>query len=300
MKKNEIQFMDKNLNQFMKMEIGYFHPFHLVTLSMWPLIQSLSLMMLLIGFIKFMNYDGGDLLILGLISMISCMLLWWRDVTRESSFQGFHNSIVMSGIKMGMILFIISELFFFFSFFWAFFHMSLSPSMEVGMLWPPKGMDLFNPFLIPLLNTSILLSSGVTLTVSHFGLLKKHEIFMENYLKYTIYLGVIFSMFQMYEYFNAMFTISDSVYGSLFFMLTGFHGLHVIIGTLFLMIMLFRMKLDHFSSNHHVGFEAASWYWHFVDVVWLFLFLIVYWWIYYLFSMSNIFNFQLKDLINLK
>nr|AOY36396.1 cytochrome c oxidase subunit 3 [Chrysis pseudobrevitarsis] len=300
MKKNSIQCINSNLYQFMKMKIGYYHPFHLVSLSMWPFIQSVSLMMLLIGFIKFMNYDGEDLLILGLISMFSCMMLWWRDVIRESSFQGFHNSIVMSGIKMGMIMFIIFELFFFFSFFWAFFHMSLSPSMEIGMLWPPKGMDLFNPFLIPLLNTSILLSSGVTLTVSHFGLLKKHLNFMVSYLKYTIYLGMIFSMFQLYEYFNAMFTISDSVYGSLFFMLTGFHGLHVIIGTLFLLVMLFRMKLGHFSKIHHVGFEAASWYWHFVDVVWLFLFLIVYWWIYYLFSMKNMFNFQLKDLMNLK
>nr|AOY36450.1 cytochrome c oxidase subunit 3 [Chrysis longula] len=298
MKKNEIQDFKLEFKEKIKeLMFGNFHPFHLVTLSLWPLIQSLSLMVLLIGLIKFLNYDGSELLLLGVGSMIMCMFLWWRDVIRESTFQGFHNSIVMNGIKMGMILFIISELFFFFSFFWAFFHMSLSPSMEIGMLWPPKGIELFNPFLIPLLNTSILLSSGVTLTVSHFGLLKKNMLIMILYLKYSIYLGVIFSMFQMYEYFNAMFTISDSVYGSLFFLLTGFHGLHVLIGTIFLMVMLFRMEFDHFSKIHHVGFEASSWYWHFVDVVWLFLFLIVYWWIYYLFSMKNMFNFQLKDLM---
>nr|AOY36478.1 cytochrome c oxidase subunit 3 [Chrysis fulgida] len=286
--------------QFKMLKLQFLHPFHLVSESIWPFLQSLSLMILLIGIIKYLNNDGLELLFFGFILMVYNVVLWWRDVIRESSFQGFHNMIVMKGIKMGMILFIISELFFFFSFFWAFFHMSLSPSIELGMLWPPKGIELFNPFMIPLLNTSILLSSGVMLTVSHFGLLKKNVYYSEEYLKYTIYLGVIFSLFQIYEYYHANFTMSDSVYGSLFFMLTGFHGLHVFIGTLFLMVMLFRMELKHFSKDHHVGFEASSWYWHFVDVVWLFLFLIVYWWIYYLFSMKNMFNFQLKDLINLK
>nr|AOY36426.1 cytochrome c oxidase subunit 3 [Chrysis angustula] len=290
MKKKEIQDFKLEFKKKIKeLMFGNFHPFHLVSVSLWPFIQSLSLMVLLIGLIKFLNCVGKDLLFMGVISLISCMLLWWRDVIRESTFQGFHNSIVMNGIKMGMILFNIFELFFFFSFFWAFFHMSLSPSMEIGMLWPPKGIELFNPFLIPLLNTLILLSSGVTLTVSHFGLLKGNKYFMELYLKYSIYLGVIFSMFQMYEYFNASFTISDSVYGSLFFLLTGFHGLHVLIGTIFLMVMLFRMESDHFSKTHHVGFEASSWYWHFVDVIWLFLFLIIYWWIYYLFSMKKMY-----------
>lgn len=281
-------------------KINYFHPFHIVTYRIWPLLQSLSLIIILIGILKFLNFKEIDLLCIGLLLILICIIQWWRDVIRESTFQGFHTKEVLKGIKFGIILFIISELFFFFSFFWAFFHMRLSPSIEIGIIWPPKGIEIFNPFIIPLLNTFILVSSGVTVTLRHLIVLYNKRNKGIGWLSVTIYLGLLFRIFQGYEYFEANYSIRDSVYGSVFYILTGFHGLHVIIGTLFLLIIFFRIKNKHFSWFHHFGFEAACWYWHFVDVVWLFLYLLVYWWIYYLFSIKNIFNFQLKDLINFK
>nr|YP_009732920.1 cytochrome c oxidase subunit III [Diaphorencyrtus aligarhensis]QHU77267.1 cytochrome c oxidase subunit III [Diaphorencyrtus aligarhensis] len=253
-------------------------PFHLVSVSPWPILMSLSAMNLMVSFVWWF-FKGESLSIFFMILiLLNCMFFWWRDVVRESFFQGFHTDMVVNGLKLGMILFIISEIFFFISIFWCYFHMFLSPSIEIGVLWPPKNIQSFNPYSIPLLNTVILLSSGVTITWCHYSMLnsnKKSSIFA---LFLTISLGLVFSLFQLFEYSSASFTFSDSVYGSIFFMSTGFHGLHVLIGTMFLMVNFIRMLLMNFSSTHHFGFEAAAWYWHFVDVVWLFLYLLVYFW----------------------
>nr|ACJ69630.1 cytochrome c oxidase subunit III [Enicospilus sp. MD-2008] len=264
----------------MNKSFNHNHPYHMVTNSPWPLLSSFSLMMLLSGSVMFFHEKNINLMMLGLISLLMCMFQWWRDVIRESTFQGMHNSFIMKLLRLGMILFIISEIFFFLSLFWTFFHMSLSPSIEIGSKWPPKMIKIFDPYSIPLLNTIVLLSSGISITWTHYSLInynKKNSLFS---LYLTIFLGMYFTLLQYLEYKEASFTISDSVYGSIFFLLTGFHGIHVIIGTLFIIISLIRINFNHFSNNHHFGFEASAWYWHFVDVVWLFVYSFIYWWTY--------------------
>nr|YP_010463767.1 cytochrome c oxidase subunit III [Lophogaster typicus]UUL70716.1 cytochrome c oxidase subunit III [Lophogaster typicus] len=255
-----------------------FHPYHLVNMSPWPLFTAISAMTLTTGLVKWFTLSAMDLMILGLLLMLMLMLQWWRDVVREGTLQGFHSLSVKVGLQLGMILFITSEVLFFFSFFWAFFHSSLSPVFELGGLWPPSGIITFKWYGIPLLNTVILLSSGVTVTWAHHSILesKYNESILS--LGLTVLLGIYFTMLQAMEYIEAPFCISDSVYGSTFFVATGFHGLHVIIGTIFLLVCLIRLFFFHMSSDHHFGFEAAAWYWHFVDVVWLFLYVMVYWW----------------------
>nr|AWH61909.1 cytochrome c oxidase subunit III [Cicadella viridis] len=254
------------------------HPFHLVDYSPWPIIGSVGVMTLTSGLVLWFSQINYYLFTMGFIIIILTMIQWWRDVTRESTFQGNHTFKVSLGMKYGMILFIISEIFFFSSFFWSFFHSSLSPSMEIGLQWPPVGIKTFNPINIPLLNTMILLSSGITLTWAHNAILIKNFNQMNQGMILTIILGIYFTLLQGYEYYESSFCISDSVYGSTFFMSTGFHGLHVIIGTMFIIVSYMRMMNLHFSNMHHVGFEASAWYWHFVDVVWLFLYISVYWW----------------------
>nr|YP_009655014.1 cytochrome c oxidase subunit III [Rhyzopertha dominica]QCI56361.1 cytochrome c oxidase subunit III [Rhyzopertha dominica] len=254
------------------------HPFHLVDVSPWPILGALSAMSTMVGLIKWFHMYQVNLFLVGLLSTSLIMYQWWRDITREGSFQGHHTFIVTMGLRWGMILFITSEVFFFISFFWGFFHSSLSPSIEIGMNWPPLGILTFNPLSIPLLNTLILLTSGLTVTWAHHSLMENNWKQANQGLTLTIILGLYFTILQAYEYIEAPFTISDSVYGSSFFMATGFHGLHVIIGTTFLSVCLLRHLMNHFSMIHHFGFEAAAWYWHFVDVVWLFLYLSIYWW----------------------
>nr|YP_009236441.1 cytochrome c oxidase subunit III [Muscina levida]AMH85739.1 cytochrome c oxidase subunit III [Muscina levida] len=254
------------------------HPFHLVDYSPWPLTASIGAMTMVSGMVKWFHQYDMSLFILGNIITILTMYQWWRDVSRESTFQGLHTLMVIKGLRWGMILFILSEILFFVSFFWAFFHSSLSPSIELGTMWPPTGIIPFNPFQIPLLNTVILLTSGITLTWAHHSLMEGNHSQTTQGLFFTVLLGIYFTMLQAYEYIEAPFSIADSVYGSTFFMATGFHGLHVLIGTMFLLICLIRHLNNHFSKNHHFGFEAAAWYWHFVDVVWLFLYVSIYWW----------------------
>nr|YP_010946913.1 cytochrome c oxidase subunit III [Salganea raggei]WGO57670.1 cytochrome c oxidase subunit III [Salganea raggei] len=254
------------------------HPFHLVDKSPWPITGAIGAMITMMGLIKWFHLYNQTLIFIGLLIMILTMIQWWRDITREGTYQGLHTKFVTKGLRWGMILFIVSEVFFFISFFWAFFHSSLSPTIEVGSLWPPMGIQPFNPLQIPLLNTAILLSSGVTVTWAHHGLLENNYNQALQGLFLTISLGMYFTVLQAYEYLEAPFTIADSVYGSSFFMATGFHGLHVIIGTTFLLTCFMRHLFYHFSSYHHFGFEAAAWYWHFVDVVWLFLYISIYWW----------------------
>nr|YP_010736811.1 cytochrome c oxidase subunit III [Macropsis irenae]WEP24685.1 cytochrome c oxidase subunit III [Macropsis irenae] len=254
------------------------HPYHLVDKSPWPLTSSLGLLTLTSGSIMWMHKLSQLLMIIGLMIILITMFQWWRDITRESTFQGLHTKKVILSMKMGMIMFIMSEVMFFLSFFWAFFHSSLSPNMEIGMNWPPLGIKTFNPINIPMLNTIILLTSGMSMTWAHNAMVKNNLTQTKQSLFITIILGIYFSMMQMYEYIEAPFSIADSIYGSTFFMSTGFHGIHVLIGTTFIIIKLLRTSKLHFSKNHHMGFEAAAWYWHFVDVVWLFLYMSVYWW----------------------
>nr|YP_009727749.1 cytochrome c oxidase subunit III [Rhinoestrus usbekistanicus]QHX99784.1 cytochrome c oxidase subunit III [Rhinoestrus usbekistanicus] len=254
------------------------HPYHLVDYSPWPLTASIGAMTTVVGMVKWFHQFNTSLFLLGNIITIMTIYQWWRDVSRESTFQGLHTTPVTIGLRWGMILFILSEILFFTSFFWAFFHSSLSPSIELGTMWPPMGIIPFNPFQIPLLNTVILLSSGITVTWAHHSLMENNHSQATQGLFFTVLLGIYFTMLQAYEYLEAPFSIADSIYGSSFFMATGFHGIHVLIGTTFLIICLIRHLNNHFSKNHHFGFEAAAWYWHFVDIVWLFLFVSIYWW----------------------
>nr|YP_010947530.1 cytochrome c oxidase subunit III [Hesperus amabilis]WGO76433.1 cytochrome c oxidase subunit 3 [Hesperus amabilis] len=254
------------------------HPFHLVDVSPWPILGAFGAMITMVGLVKWFHFFNSNLFFLGMIITMLVMYQWWRDVTREATFQGMHTFKVTMGLRWGMILFITSEVFFFISFFWSFFHSSLSPSIELGMMWPPKGIETFNPMQIPLLNTLILLTSGLTVTWAHHSIMENDFNQTTQGLTMTVILGIYFSILQGYEYMEAPFTISDAVYGSTFFMSTGFHGIHVIIGTTFLLVCLIRHLNNHFSCIHHFGFEAAAWYWHFVDVVWLFLYISVYWW----------------------
>nr|WIL79828.1 cytochrome c oxidase subunit III [Clerus klapperichi]WIL79866.1 cytochrome c oxidase subunit III [Clerus dealbatus] len=254
------------------------HPFHLVDYSPWPILGAFSAMTVMMGMIKWFHLYNNNLLLLGFLIMTLIMYQWWRDIVREGTYQGLHTYKVTLGLRWGMILFITSEVFFFISFFWGFFHNSLAPAIEIGMNWPPLGIKPFNPIQIPLMNTLILLTSGLTVTWAHHSLMENNYKQALQGLFFTVILGIYFTMLQAYEYLEAPFTISDATYGSSFFMATGFHGIHVIIGTTFLLICLIRHYFNHYSSIHHFGFEAAAWYWHFVDVVWLFLYISVYWW----------------------
>jgi heme/copper-type cytochrome/quinol oxidase subunit 3 len=256
------------------------HHWHLVDPSPWPLMASVAAFSLTTGGVLYMhNYIlGSSLFKIGLFMLLFVMYTWWRDVVREATFEEHHNVAVQRGLRLGMILFIVSEIMFFFAFFWAFFHSSLSPVFNIGGVWPPEAIITISSSGIPLTNTIFLLSSGATVTWSHHAIRarsKKHTILG---LIFTVILAIIFTVLQVYEYFNATFNISDSVFGSCFYMTTGFHGFHVFIGTCCLFVSLFRVVINHFTSTHHFGLESAIWYWHFVDVVWLFLFIMVYWW----------------------
>lgn len=254
------------------------HPYHLVDYRPWPLTGALGAIIIVRGLVKWFHQYNINLLIIGILVTVLTIIQWWRDVTREGTFQGLHTYVVTIGLRWGIILFIVSEIFFFISFFWGFFHRRLSPAIELGNIWPPIGIKTFNPLQIPLLNTLILLTSGITVTWAHHSLIENNYNQALQRLLFTVLLGIYFTILQAYEYIESPFTIADSVYGSTFFIATGFHGLHVIIGTTFLLVCLIRHYFNHFSSIHHFGFEAAAWYWHFVDVVWLFLYISIYWW----------------------
>jgi len=258
----------------------HYHPFHLVDPSPWPYVGSMGALGLTSGSVMYFHgYQNGELIIAtSLVLLIGVMIVWWRDVIREATYQGHHTLIVQRGLRWGMLLFILSEVCFFFSFFWAFFHSSLGPDISIGSVWPPVGINALNPFEVPLLNTAILLSSGATVTWSHHALISGNRRDAIISLIMTILLGVVFTALQAMEYYEAPFSIADSVYGSTFFVATGFHGAHVIIGTLFLTVCLFRMINHHYTKHHHNGFEASIWYWHFVDYVWIFLYISIYWW----------------------
>jgi len=254
------------------------HPFHMVEESPWPLLVSNFGLGLTIGLSKWIHFKGMTSMLISLSILFLTAFTWWRDISRERTFQGFHTKIVEEGLRLGIILFITSEVFFFVSFFWAFFHSSLAPNVEIGSKWPPRGITVFSPWGVPLLNTIILLSSGIRVTWAH----KRFDCRFHDQrilsLLITTLLGAYFTGLQAMEYLEATFSIADSIYGSTFYIATGFHGIHVIVGTIFLVISCARLRLGHLNTNHHFGLIASIWYWHFVDIVWLFLYGWIYGW----------------------
>ena len=232
------------------------------------------------GTVLYMNkfLGGGQLALVGFSVLLYVMYTWWRDIVREATFEEQHTVPVQRGLRLGMVLFIVSEIMFFFAFFWAFFHSSLSPVFNLGGVWPPEAIQTIQTSGIPLTNTFFLLSSGATVTWAHHAIIVRAKKQAIIGLLFTILLATIFTILQGMEYVEAPFNINDSVFGSCFYMATGFHGFHVFVGTCCLFVSLLRIVYNHFTSTHHFGFESAAWYWHFVDVVWLFLFITVYWW----------------------
>jgi len=242
------------------------HSWHLVDPSPWPLLSAFGAFTITFGLVLFMhNFNYGDkLLFCGFVILIYAIYMWWRDVIREATLEEQHTFSVQRSLRLGMLLFIVSEIMFFFAFFWAFFHSSLSPTFNIGSVWPPEAIEIISSSGIPLTNTFFLLSSGVTVTWAHHAIIsraKKHAIIA---LLWTLVLAVMFTGLQALEYIEAPFTMADSVYGSCFYITTGFHGFHVFIGTCFLLISFIRIIFNHFTNLHHFGFEAGAWYWHFV------------------------------------
>jgi cytochrome c oxidase subunit 3 len=259
-------------------EGGHTHPYHLVNPSPWPLLGAFAAGLMAVGGVLYMHGGGWLLLALGFLCVLAVMAGWWRDVVRESVREKAHTPVVKLGLRYGMSLFIASEVMFFAAFFWAFFSSSLYPSEAIGHVWPPANIEPMETFHLPLMMTLILLLSGTTVTWAHHAIVEGDRRTASVALGLTVILGVLFSSFQMYEYGHAHFGFKDGIYPSTFYMATGFHGFHVIIGTIFLAVCWFRVNAGHFTPKSHFGFEAAAWYWHFVDVVWLFLFVSIYWW----------------------
>jgi cytochrome c oxidase subunit 3 len=265
------------------------HDYHLVDPSPWPFVGSISAFITAIGAVIWMHGSTIAVMLVGLAGVLYTMFMWWRDVVHESH-KGDHTPVVGLHLRYGMIMFIASEVMFFVAWFWAFFDASLfsneaiqaSRLAETGGVWPPKGVEVFDPWHLPLVNTLILLTSGTTVTWAHHALLQNDREGLKWGLIATVALGALFTCVQAYEYAHAAFAFNrdngGNIYGSTFFMATGFHGFHVLIGTIFLAICLFRALKGHFTPQRHFGFEAAAWYWHFVDVVWLFLFACIYVW----------------------
>ena len=265
------------------------HDFHLVNPSPWPAIGAFCAFILAVGAIMWMHGSNPAIMLIGFAGVFYTMFMWWRDIIGEAH-NGDHTPVVSIHLRYGMIMFIVSEIMFFVAWFWAFFDASLftgepiqqARGLATGGIWPPAGTHIFDPFHLPLLNTLILLTSGTTVTWAHHALLNNDRKGLIWGLVLTIALGALFTFVQAYEYSHAHFGFSregeGNIYGSTFFMATGFHGFHVLVGTIFLTVCLFRAMKGHFTPQQHFGFEAAAWYWHFVDVVWLFLFACIYIW----------------------
>ena len=269
------------------------HDYHLVDPSPWPILGSIGAFIMAVGAIAWMKSIpffgikmGSYVFGVGIILILYVMAAWWTDVIKEAEYQGHHTRVVQISHRYGMILFIASEVMFFVAWFWAFFDASLFSGDKIEYLryaftgghWPPKGIEVIDPWHFPLLNTLILLTSGTTVTWAHHALLHNDRDGVKKGLILTILLGISFTCIQAYEYAHAPFAFKGSIYGATFFMATGFHGFHVIIGTIFLSVCLLRAFAGQFSPKQHLGFEFAAWYWHFVDVVWLFLFCCIYVW----------------------
>lgn len=253
-------------------------PFLVVQTSFWPLLVSVSLFSVIMSLLIYINtslYFSSFLF--STFVLLGVVFSWWKDFVRERIL-GYHTHKLEVSLRIGMLFFILSEVFFFISFFWAFYDASLAPSMEIGMVWPPYAISPLSVYSVPLLNTVILLSRGITVTWAHHSIMNNYFNKSVVSLFFTILLGVYFLFIQWVEYNESSFSIADGVYGSTFFMATGFHGMHVLIGTSFLLYVFFLLLQSKLLYNHHFSFEAAAWYWHFVDVVWLILFISIYWW----------------------
>jgi cytochrome c oxidase subunit 3 len=254
------------------------HPYHLVNPSPWPLTGALSAFVLAYGAVTFFHDRNQPwIMVAGFVLVLVTMALWWRDVIREAQVERVHTTEVRHGLRVGMGLFIASEVMFFVAFFWAYFNAGLKVNPSISQ-WPPQGVETLDPWRIPFINTLILLSSGYCVNKAHHALRAGHRSVMNRWLAATVVLGFTFLALQAHEYGEAAFGFKDGVYPSVFYMATGFHGFHVFVGACFLTVCLFRSLRGDFTPEQHVGFEAAAWYWHFVDVVWLFLFVWVYWW----------------------
>ena len=289
------------------------HDYHLVEPSPWPVVGSLGAFVMMVGAVFWLNKDYAGfwglpvngtpwIFIVGLGIVLYTMLGWWRDVIKESVVLGNHTPVVKLHLRYGMLLFIASEVMFFVAWFWAYFNYAIFPADAGLSSWPPAGIVTLDPWHLPLLNTLILLTSGTTVTWAHHAIQTGDKKGAVQGLALTVILGLAFSAVQAYEYMHAPFTFGfnsqalqpfttashaalstgagdmGAIYGSTFFMATGFHGFHVIVGTIFLIVCLFRAMAGQFTPERHFGFEAAAWYWHFVDVVWLFLFACIYVW----------------------
>ncbi len=269
------------------------HDYHLVDPSPWPFLGALTAFVMMVGMVltmKGMPVAGmkiGPLVLgAGVLGVLYTMFAWWVDVAREATHEGHHTRVVQIHHRYGMIMFIASEVMFFVAWFWAYFDVALfaneamqySRAEFTGGVWPPKGIETFDPWHLPLLNTLILLTSGTTVTWAHHALLHDDRKGLKQALWLTVILGTLFTICQVYEYSHAAFSFKGHVYGATFYMATGFHGFHVVIGTIFLAVCLYRAYIGHFTPKQHLGFEFAAWYWHFVDVVWLFLFAAIYVW----------------------
>jgi cytochrome c oxidase subunit 3 len=265
------------------------HDYHLVNPSPWPAVGSVAAFIAAVGAIGWMHHmfsAAPIVFAIGVAGILYTMAGWWWDVIKEAEFQGDHTRVVQLSHRYGMLLFIASEVMFFVAWFWAYFNTALFPAdvheiarvAATGGVWPPKGIETFDPWHLPLLNTLILLTSGTTVTWAHHALLHGDRSGLKKGLILTILLGLAFSCVQAFEYMHATFAFKGNIYGATFFMATGFHGAHVIIGTIFLIVCLLRANAGQFTSKQHLGFEFAAWYWHFVDVVWLFLFACIYVW----------------------
>ena len=261
---------------------GLKQPYHLVTPSPWPIIGALGGGLTVLGIVFAAHFGQYIILVLGLATVLTTMFFWWRAVLEESRVPGLHTPVVRLGLRYGMTLFIASEVMFFVGFFWAFFNFALFPDHVAGAaipMWPPAGVHTFDAWHTPFMNTLILLLSGTTVTWAHHSLLEGDRKNLVLGLGLTVLLGLSFTSLQALEYSTAPFKFSGGgVYPSTFFLATGFHGFHVIVGTCFLLVCWFRARANQFTPTRHFGFEAAAWYWHFVDVVWLFLFICIYWW----------------------
>ncbi len=255
------------------------HPYHIVNPSPWPFAASVLAFVMAIFAIMYMHGSSLFPMLACLVALVVVAGLWWRDVVSEGLSGHDHTEEVRHGLRMGMLLFIVSEVMFFFAFFWAYFNASIPAlSFVASPTWPPEGVVPLETWTLPFLNTLILLTSGVTVTYAHHAIRLGDNKRGATGILLTVLLGILFTACQAYEYGHAAFGFKDGIYSSTFYLATGFHGFHVIVGTIFLAVCYFRTIKGHFSPEGHIGFEAAAWYWHFVDVVWLFLFTAVYWW----------------------
>lgn len=252
------------------------HHFFMLDLSPWPFVVRACSFNLILSLLMFFKFSDAILFLINFLLVASCSFFWWNSYRGEFNLEGKSSTVLENGVKLSIILFICSEVFFFFSFFWSYFHYFLSPTLEVGIQWPPADIEIFDFSNVPLINTLVLIRSGLTVTVSHYFLINKNFKASSLWLLITVILGGFFRFLQWLEYANSFFSIRDGNFGTSFFVLTGFHGMHVLIGSLFLLKIYLRNKFFRRAEKRCLGFELASWYWHFVDVVWIFLYFFLY------------------------